>query len=214
MRKNVGKIFLMLLCLVGIGLFIIILWRIWRRLRRHPILTGFIATAITLTLVCLALYTFRTIEIEQSNRVVDIKDAAYYQRQSFIGTKPYFEYKVVPTELTKPDTEYTVVLQTNLLTYVNKLSWTDLELGIKKPMVIGRNLSEDEWVALNQFSFYKHSVTTFIKENNTKFLILPIAFLSISLFGYFLYLEHQRNEKRKAYQKKFHKKAYYRVLNT
>jgi len=193
--KNVGKISFFLAWIATVIVSVFLFWKFWKVWKRHPLRNSLILISVILITTFSFMYTFRTMELTQSKTKVDVVDAWYYMRNGMINDVPAFQYKIAPSSKVEPDKIYNVTFTNGLVTYTDKVSWSSLELGIDKPILIRRDVSPDEYQAIINLPAYSFTITEIVKEHDARFIIIPVLYLIIGA-TVLIWLKDRRQLKR------------------
>lgn len=86
----------------------------------------------------------------------------------------YIEVKLSPTTTIKPDQTYRVILSNNVTQVSYNVTWSKLEIDIRKVKVERDNISIDENIAWQQRTKYNISIYEMIPQHNVWFILLGI----------------------------------------
>lgn len=156
---------------------------LWRKYWTRPIINSVIAFGIVLAVVCVSMFAFRTESTLESLNTLNIQSHYYIDRGLFVN-KAYMEYQIIPTALTEADKSYQVTIGNNIVSWSDKMAWSELELAISKPLVFRHEINQDEYTGLNMSSVLNKNIRSVGKEHNIVYLILPLLYGGLA--GYFL----------------------------
>lgn len=194
MKRTILKIIFGVLCAVGIGLIILLLLYICKKIRPHLLLTSIIVIGVVMTLVCTGYYIFNTTDVNQVDSVVKVKDSRYYIDDGLLSQTHYVQYHIVPTDITLADKVYRVKVDNGIVNWSNKIMWTQLELDIGKSMFIKHKISADEYNALSKMSWYNIVITEVRSERELSLMLLPLAYSGMIMLGWMVVRERKINQ--------------------
>lgn len=134
---------------------------------------------LVLTLVGYGFYMLRTVDVDAPEGVVDLVYPQGVEDNGLLTMSYYMKYDLLPTEKTKADVVYRVIVDSRLLRREDKIIWSPLEIGIGKAKSIKRKLSHDEFVALGQHPQYEMTVSEVRSEKYGMYLMLPALYIGI-----------------------------------
>jgi hypothetical protein len=173
---------------VGMFLWVIPLTKfLIRSFKRKPLLTGLCVAEVILSLWCAWSYYFNTVEVPQSNQVVEVRNSRYYVDDGLISEIPMFEYRAYSTRNTQPDKVYSVVLDNGSLQFTDKVVWTQPELRVGQVKVLRHKITELAYGLIEKDHYFGYTITLLKLERSLLYLILPPIYLLLALIGcYFL----------------------------
>lgn len=197
-KSTILKIITGSLLLIGVGIILYLAYRsikgCWKRYRLHPLKNAIVIVGVVLTLVCVGIYYLSTINVDQADNALVVKDTTFYIEDGLFSNTHYIQYFVKPTDYTLPNKTYRVDVSNGIAGWSDKLYWSQLELDIVKPKIVKHKISEDEYNALAKMPYYNVTIKEVKSENNYAVMMLPLAYIGLVILA--LLIKHERETNR------------------
>ena len=148
-------------------------------MNRQIIYIGIALVGILLVIISLGLYFIPTINLNTAKGTVEIEHPRNYLKSGVIAPRRYLEYTLIPTQMTKTNVTYRIVVDNGLVRQEDKISWSELELGILKPKLIIHSLTSDEYTAVSVLPKYKIMVYEIRPERDVNYLMIPFVYVGL-----------------------------------
>jgi len=166
------------------------LWhRYWSRADRIRVLPRILLILGIAGLIAgLIPYFTNTVAVQIEGIPIQINKATYYTSQGFWGTTNYYsEIQVEPTQATEPNTSYLLVLDSGVVKQKYRMSWSQLELAIRKAKTATNKVSQDEYTALGMQQQYATSAFELRPQHQPLYLVPGLVILTGFILSYMRY---------------------------
>lgn len=116
------------------------------------------------------IYLFKTkkIEIYTSPPLIINKATFYTKNEGLIPSLHYYaQENLIPSTVTQPNQRYILQVHFPLFAVEDKVSWSQLEIGIGKEKTFTHQISQDEYTALTNNSHYTTNIFEIEPEHST-----------------------------------------------
>lgn len=138
-----------------------------------------VIVGVLLVIISLGLYFIPMVNLNTARGTVEIEHPRNYMESGIFAPKRYIQYELIPGDMTKTDVTYRVIVDNGLVRREDKVSWSALELGIRKSKVITHSLSADEYTAVSVLPQYKMMVYEVKPERDLSYLMIPVVYLGL-----------------------------------